>query len=249
MASTASIVGAIPCLLQKPTWASSTFSWPVRVACPLKTSPSGRASGILNSLQNTRSKRIMRNHNPIAWLTDRATSKIGRWVTLALWLAVAGALAATAPQLSKLYDNKATTSIGNPESVQAQNLLNQAFPKNTGIPAIIVLNDANGLTSSDQQTADHIACWLLSADQRAATKACAAFTYAQARPDQLGPVVAVTNIPQAKSQLVSGDGTTETIIASIDLPSSDSLGIQNVIKQMRAYTDTFASSSLQVKVT
>ncbi len=191
----------------------------------------------------------MRNHNPIAWLTDRATSKIGRWVTLALWLAVAGALAATAPQLSKLYDNKATTSIGNPESVQAQNLLNQAFPKNTGIPAIIVLNDANGLTSSDQQTADHIACWLLSADQRAATKACAAFTYAQARPDQLGPVVAVTNIPQAKSQLVSGDGTTETIIASIDLPSSDSLGIQNVIKQMRAYTDTFASSSLQVKVT
>lgn len=191
----------------------------------------------------------MRDHNPLAWLTDRATGKVGRWVTLALWLATAGVLSATAPKLANLYDNKATTSIGNPESVQAQNLLNHAFPKNTGIPAIIVLSDPAGLTSADQTAANQIACWLLSDQQRAATHACAGFTYPQARPIGIGPVVALASLPQARRQLVAADGTTETIIAALNISSSDSLSIQKAIQQMRAYTDTFAGPTLQVRVT
>ena len=39
---------------------------------------------------------FMHTHHPIHWLTDRVTGRVGRWVTLAIWLVAAGLLSGLA---------------------------------------------------------------------------------------------------------------------------------------------------------
>ncbi len=191
----------------------------------------------------------MQHRNPLTWLTDRSTGKVGRWVVIGLWLVTAGLLSGIAPKLANYYNDKATSSIGNPESVRASAIVAQAFPNQQGLPAIIVVSNPNGLTAADQQAATKIACWLLTDAQRAANAACTGLTFPSARPVDAGPVVSLVNIPQAKGQLVSTDGTTQTIIVALNLPQSDSSAIQKDIAAIRTYTDTLASPSLAVKVT
>ncbi|MBA3826705.1 MAG: MMPL family transporter, partial [Ktedonobacterales bacterium] len=191
----------------------------------------------------------MQHRNPLTWLTDRALGNIGRWVVIGLWLVAAGLLSGVAPKLANYYNDKATSSIGTPESVQASAIVAKAFPHQQGLPAIIVVSNPSGLTTADQHVATQIACWLLTDAQRAANAACAGLTYPDPRPADAGPVVSLVNIPQAKNQLVSTDGTTQTIIVALNLPQSDSLAIQKDIKAIRAYTDSLAGPSLAVKVT
>ncbi|HKT40004.1 MAG TPA: MMPL family transporter, partial [Ktedonobacterales bacterium] len=176
----------------------------------------------------------MHARNPITWLTDRATGKVGRWVTLALWLVAAGLLAGLAPKLANLYDNNASSAIGNQESVQAQKLIQRHFPSQRGLPAIIVFADKNGLSDADYAKAKQVSDWLTTG----------------AHPKQLGPVVSIYTVPQARAQLVSNDGKAMTMVVPLTISSSDP-AFSDVMKSLRAYTDQFDGhgAPLQVKVT
>ncbi|MGE5333856.1 MAG: MMPL family transporter, partial [Nitrososphaerota archaeon] len=176
----------------------------------------------------------MHTRNPITWLTDRTTGRVGRWVALALWLLAAGLLTALAPQLANLYDNNASSAIGNQESVRAQQLLQQHFPGQRGLPAIIVFADSNGLNSDDYARAKQINDWLTTG----------------ARPAQVGNVLSIYTVPQARSQLVSADGKAMTMVVTLTVSASDP-AFSDVVKAIRAYTDQFdgQGTPLQVKVT
>jgi RND superfamily putative drug exporter len=176
----------------------------------------------------------MRTRNPIVWLTDRTTGNVGRWVALALWLVAAGVLTAAAPKLAGLYDNNATSAIGNQESVRAQQLIQQHFPNQRGLPAVIVFANTNGLSSSDYAKAQQVNDWLTTG----------------AHPAQTGTVLSIYTVPQARSQLVSADGKAMTMIVTLTVSASDP-AFSDVVKDIRAYTNQFDGhgSSLQVKVT
>ncbi|HEX5440213.1 MAG TPA: MMPL family transporter, partial [Ktedonobacterales bacterium] len=162
----------------------------------------------------------MHTRNPITWLTDRVTGKVGRWVALAIWLVAAGLLSATAPKLANLYDNNSSSAIGNQESVQAQKLIQQHFPNQRGLPAIIVFSDKNGLSDADYAKARQVNDWLTTG----------------AHPMQLGPVVSIYTVPQARPQLVSSDGKAMTMVVSLTVSSSDP-AFSDVITSLRDYTD------------
>ena len=176
----------------------------------------------------------MHARNPITWLTDRATGKVGRWVTLALWLVAAGLLSGLAPKLANLYDNNASSAIGNQESVRAQQIIQQHFPNQRGLPAVIVFSDASGLSDADYAKARQVSDWLTTG----------------AHPKQIGPVVSIYTVPQARPQLVSSDGKAMTMVVPLTISSSDP-AFSDVMKSLRAYTDQFGGhgAPLQVKVT
>lgn len=176
----------------------------------------------------------MHTRNPITWLTDRVTGKVGRWVALAIWLVAARLLSATAPKLANLYDNNSSSAIGNQESVQAQKLIQQHFPSQRGLPAIIVFSDKNGLSDADYAKAKQVNDWLTTG----------------AHPKQLGPVVSIYTVPQARPQLVSSDGKAMTMVVPLTVSSSDP-AFSDVITSLRNYTDQFdgRGTPLQVKVT
>lgn len=188
------------------------------------------------------------HRNPLNWLTDRSTSPRGRWLVLAVWLIAAALLGTVAPKLATIYDNRASQSIGDQESVRAATLVQREFPQQNGVPAIIVLSDSHGLTVQDTKTSQQISCWLVSEQQRAQLACPTTFTYPQ-RPANIGAVISPTVVPQASSQLISADNTTMTIITTIAVPNGDSLHLQQNINAIRAYTDTLQSAGLQVKVT
>jgi putative drug exporter of the RND superfamily len=186
--------------------------------------------------------------NPFAALAAVSVGKRTRWVVIGLWIALAVGLSFAAPQLASLYDQSATSSIGNQESVRAGKLLQAAFPggSKNAVPAIIVFSDPNGLTTQDYQRIDTVTCWLLSAAQRA-TYHCAADAQAVTRPADIGSVVAPLTLPQARSQLLSSDGATLTVIATINAPTNDPT---TIVEQVRAYTHQFDGvDGLRVKVT
>lgn len=176
----------------------------------------------------------MRIRNPILWLTERTTGKVGRWVTLALWLVAAGLLTAFAPKLTNLYDNNATSAIGAQESVRAQQLIQRHFPDQQGLPAIIVFADHNGLSSDDYTKAKQINDWLATG----------------ARPTQVGKVLSIYTVPQARSELISADGKAMTMVVTLTGNVSDP-SFADVVKAIRTYTDQFDGhgAPLQVKVT
>lgn len=176
----------------------------------------------------------MMTRNPIVWVTDHTTGKFGRWVALALWLVAVGLLTVFAPKLASLYDNNATSSIGNQESVRAQKLIQEHFPNQRGVPTIIVFADNNGLSSDDFARAKQINDWLTTG----------------ARPAQVGQVLSIYTVPQARSQLVSADGKAMTMVVTLTGSASDP-SFADVVKAIRAYTDSFDGhgTPLQVKVT
>ncbi len=176
----------------------------------------------------------MHTHHPIHWLTDRVTGRVGRWVALAIWLVAAGLLSGLAPKLANLYDNNASSAIGNQESVQAQQIIQQHFPGQRGLPAVIVFTDKSGLTDADYAKAQQVSDWLTSG----------------AHPKQLGHVVSIYTVPQARSQLVSSDGKAMTMVVPLTINPSDP-AFSDVMTSLRAYTDQFDGhgTPLQVKVT
>ena len=185
--------------------------------------------------------------NPITWLTDRAIGQRGRFVVLALWLVAAGVLVSIAPSLASVENNKAANDIGNAESTRASALVTKEFPSQNGIPVIIVLYRATGLTAADMQTSQNISCWLISDTQRQSLQ-CPPVSNAN-RPANIGPVLSTFTVPQAQSQLISKDKTTMTIIATLQLSSNNSTGTEVIVKAIRDYTKTIGTPQLQIKVT
>lgn len=181
-------------------------------------------------------------------LPGLSAGRRGRWVVIGLWITLAVALNLGAPKLADLYNNSATSTIGNQESVRAGRLLQEAFPGESkhAILALIVFSDPNGLSVQDSQRIDAVTCRLLDGAHRTRYN-CPASPETATRPAEIGSVVAPLTVPQAKAQLISSDGTTLTVIATLNPATNDPTAI---VKQVRAYTKQFDGvDGLQVKVT
>ena len=167
-------------------------------------------------------------------ITDAATSRRGKFVTMITWLVAAIVLVLVAPKLASIYNNTVTQSIpSDANSLQAQQVLLKEFPGSRGTPAILVFYDKNGLSNSDTTLTKQLNDWLISSG----------------RPVDVGSVLSVYTIPQAASQLISKDKTTMTMIVTLNGSTTDA-AFQDSIKQMRDHLQgVIAGSSLQVHVT
>lgn len=167
-------------------------------------------------------------------LTDASTSRRGKFVTLLLWLVIAGTLTSVAPKLATLYDNSIGQSIPvNADSQVAQRLLLKEFPTSRGTPAILVFHDPNGLNVDDRIRMKQVSDWLLS----------------QQQPAFVGSVLSAFTVPQAISQLISTDGTTMTMIAALNGSASDPNTLHNVQRIRRYLQNVTIQSPLQAYLT
>src|SRR5258708_789543 len=160
-------------------------------------------------------------------ITGFASSRRGKFVTMVCWLIAAVVLAAVAPKLASLYDN--TTQQNPPagaDSQVASRLLLHEFPSSRGTPAILVFYDAGGLGVTDRIRSRQISDWLTSAQ----------------KPAAVGPVVSVFTVPQATPQLISQDGTTMTMIATLNGTTTDQ-ATQQSVKAIRQYLQNATASS------
>ncbi|GCE12962.1 MMPL family transporter [Tengunoibacter tsumagoiensis] len=165
--------------------------------------------------------------------TDAASSRRGKFVTIALWLVLAVVLVLLAPSLASVYNNSAQNIPADSRSEVASRLLLKEFPSSKGTPAILVFSDAKGLSSDDLARARQVSDWLTS-DQK---------------PALVGPVLSIFTVPQAASQLQSEDKTTMTMVATMTGESS-SQTFQDSVKHIRDYLkQTTANTSLEAHVT
>src|ERR1039457_3697188 len=129
-------------------------------------------------------------------ITDAASSRRGKYVTMLVWLIVAIVLVVVAPKLSNIYNNNVTQSIpSDANSQQAQQVLLKEFPNSRGTSAVLVFYDKNGLNSGDNTRTQQMSNWLIS----------------KAKPIDVGTVLSIFTVPQAASQFISKDGTTMTM--------------------------------------
>ncbi|WP_055105266.1 MMPL family transporter [Paenibacillus ihumii] len=74
---------------------------------------------------------------------------ITKWITLAVWIVLVGALTVIWPGVNEKEDNNAANLEASMPSVQAQQLAEQEFPTDSGIPALLVWQRNSGLTEED----------------------------------------------------------------------------------------------------
>lgn len=167
-------------------------------------------------------------------LTNASTSRRGKFVTIALWLVCAVVLTGVAPKLASLYDNSIQQRVpANDDSQVAQHLLLQAFPASRGTPAVLVFYDPNGLGVDDRIRIKQVSDWLTS----------------EQKPGAVGPVLSPFTVPQSTPQLVSQDGTTMTLIATLSGFTTDQ-ATQKSVKTIRQYLQhVTANSPLQAHLT
>ena len=117
------------------------------------------------------------------------------------WLIIAGVLMVIAPSLSSIYNNSNTQDLPtNAQSQVAQRVLLQEFPNSHGTPAVLVFHNPGGLNADDKTRAKQVSDWLTS-DQK---------------PTAVGQVLSIFTVPQAASQLISHDGTTMTMVVTLN---------------------------------
>ncbi|MEI6045265.1 MAG: MMPL family transporter, partial [Chloroflexota bacterium] len=177
--------------------------------------------------------------HPVPWLGKLVTGPRGRWVVLLVWIILTGLLSSLPPTLASLYDNNLLYDIGDQESVQGTRLLAREFPEQRNLPAIIVFHNPSGLNDSDYAKAKQIGEWLVSKDAPVSKQGQA----------QVVRVVSIFTLPQARSELVSANGTTMSMVVPLNSSPADG-SLTETIKEIRKYTDSLngSGSSLQVKV-
>lgn len=119
-------------------------------------------------------------------ITGAASSRRGKFVTMIVWLILAGVLMVVAPSLASICNNNTTQDLpSDAQSQVAQRLLLQDFPNSHGTPAVLVFNNPNGLNADDKTRAKQVSDWLIS-DQK---------------PASVGQVLSIFTVPQAASSL------------------------------------------------
>lgn len=72
-----------------------------------------------------------------------------KWITLVIWIVLAAALTAFLPSANHEENNNAATLPATSWSVQAEHVAKQYWPKQAGIPAVVVWHRPSGLTKTD----------------------------------------------------------------------------------------------------
>ncbi|MCY4615095.1 MAG: MMPL family transporter, partial [Chloroflexi bacterium] len=97
-------------------------------------------------------------------LTDFVSSPRGKWVTLLVWVLVAGALLSQLPRLDEVRENEEALFLpGDAESTLAFELARDEFPAR-GTPTLIVFREPAGLGDATLAAVDDLVAWLTRPD-------------------------------------------------------------------------------------
>lgn len=77
------------------------------------------------------------------------SGKKGRWVILFTWILIILALNTTLPQANSQKNERADIFLTETDSMKAQNIINEEFGSNSGIPALLTWYRADGVTDED----------------------------------------------------------------------------------------------------
>ncbi|PZC40951.1 MAG: putative drug exporter of the RND superfamily [Chloroflexi bacterium] len=159
-----------------------------------------------------------------------STNKTGKWAVIALWIFFVF-LATLGPSLVDATENNASSFLPtDSDSLKALKVSQAAFPSD-GIPLMIVFANKNTLTEVDYDSGKKINDWLNSPDA----------------PKSIRNITSVYNVPNARSELISPDGTVMNIIVNvIGEPNSDEF--TSLVKDVRNYAHQFRTDSLQINV-
>lgn len=164
-------------------------------------------------------------------ITDFASSRRGKWITVLVWIILAGVIVPFAPRLEEVRSNEDSIFLPvGAESAAAADLVRERYP-DSGTPAIIVLRNAEGLTGADFEAARQINDYLVSGDAG----------------NNVNGVVSIFTVPQAEAELISADNTTMTIIANITGSVAEP-GYTNTIERVRDVTTQYDGADLMVRV-
>ncbi|MGN8769637.1 MMPL family transporter [Paenibacillus barengoltzii] len=83
------------------------------------------------------------------WLSRLVAGRRTKWITLAVWILLAGGLSALWPSVNSMERNNAANLDDSQPSVIAEQLAELEFPSDSGIPALTVWTREGGLTDED----------------------------------------------------------------------------------------------------
>lgn len=150
------------------------------------------------------------------------------------WLLLAIGLSIAAPSAKPYAVNGGEGSIdGNTPSAAAQKLLDEHFPSDDGLSALLVFHGERAITPDERAEISAISEWL-SSDER---------------PEGLASAMPFHRFPpEVQDQLFSEDGTTVLLSAAVnkDLESDQ---IYTVLWSIREYVEQSEASSLQFEIT
>lgn len=162
-----------------------------------------------------------------------ARSRLRSLLVVGIWVLLAGIVPQLTPSLDEVKQDGGTNApIPGSSAAAAQELLLERFPDQQGVPAIIVVHDPNGLDAAAEAEVDRITRALTGPD----------------RPAHVDGVVSTATVPQARATLVSPDGTTSMILASITGLGSSDEQFAETVRQIRDITGT-GSGDLEIRLT
>ena len=125
-------------------------------------------------------------------VTDFVSSPRGKWITLLVWVVLAGTLISQLPRLADVTENEQALFLpGDAESTRAFELARERFPAD-GTPTLIVVREPAGLSAPTFSAVAELEAWLTGPDA----------------PDNVIQVRSPDPASGAASGLVSPDGTT-----------------------------------------
>ena len=132
-------------------------------------------------------------------LTDFASGRRGKWVTLVAWFFAAGLLISQLPTLNEATENEQALFLpGDAEATRAFEFGRDRFPS-AGTPVLIVFREPAGLGPSAYAAAAQVSAWLSGPDA----------------PDNVTRVLSPDPARGPQSGLVSPDGTTMYVFVEV----------------------------------
>tara|TARA_B100000029_G_scaffold516392_1_gene629415 strand:+ start:22763 stop:24985 length:2223 start_codon:yes stop_codon:yes gene_type:complete len=146
-------------------------------------------------------------------LTDFASSKKGKWITLIIWLIGAAILISSLPRLDQVQENNQALFLpANAESTNAFELAQKKFPSD-GTPTIIVFHNDEGLSNEVFLAERDLTKWLMSVEA----------------PDNIKQVLSPSLSPNLATSLISQDKTTMNIVVEITGEPAESEFSESII--------------------
>ncbi|MBM25524.1 MAG: hypothetical protein CL760_07565 [Chloroflexi bacterium] len=165
----------------------------------------------------------------ISKLTDLCITRSGKWITLAIWLVLAGVIIGLSPSLDTSA-NMADFLPDEAESTKAYELSAGRFASQ-GIPVIVVFRNEDGLSDDDYVTETNFYHWLSNSEIS----------------KNIISVLSISKIPEARQELISPDNTTMTVLVNFSgSPTSDLF--KDSVKDIRDQVRQIETESLQIKV-
>ena len=162
-------------------------------------------------------------------LTDLCITRSGKWITLAIWLVLAGVIIGLSPSLDTSA-NMADFLPDEAESTKAYELSAGRFASQ-GIPVIVVFRNEDGLSDDDYVTETNFYHWLSNSEIS----------------KNIISVLSISKIPEARQELISPDNTTMTVLVNFSgSPTSDLF--KDSVKDIRDQVRQIETESLQIKV-